>query len=141
MTNQHLFTARAEWEGLDDGVGSVAARGFKSTIALPAEFGGSRDGTNAEVLLLAALASCLTMTLAYSLERRIGSAPRIEAEVEGTFATGPLRLDSVRVKLLVGPTSAERQAIEEAVTQAEQRCMVSNLIRKTAQIDVTVDIR
>jgi peroxiredoxin-like protein len=140
VAKEHLFTARAEWEGLDDGAGKVEARGFASDIALPAEFGGSREGTNAEELLLAALASCLTMTLAYSLERHIGSAPRIEAKVEGTFVTAPLRLDSVRVHLLIGPTTGERQAIDEAVAQAEHRCMVSNLIRKTAPIEVSVEL-
>ena len=140
VSEANLFRARAIWQGLDDGIGSISAEGFDARIALPKEFGGTNSGTNAEELLLSALGSCLTMTLAFILEKGIGETPVIEANVEGRFTTGPLRLDSVSVNLSIGPTSADSSEVEEAVRRAEARCMVSNVIRLSAPIDVRATV-
>jgi peroxiredoxin-like protein len=140
VANEHTFRASAVWQGLDDGKGEVSARGFSAEIALPAEFGGGSAGTNAEELLLSALGSCFVMTLAYALEKKVSEMPHISAEIEGKFVTGPLRLASVTVNLRIGPTGATEHAIEEAVKVAEQRCMVSDIIRQAAPIEVRVDV-
>ena len=80
------------------------------------------------------------MTLAYALEKKVSETPHISAEIEGKFVTGPLRLASVTVNLRVGPTHASEHAIEDAVQVAEQRCMVSNIIRQAAPIEVRVEV-
>jgi len=84
-------------------------------IALPKEFGGTANGTNAEELLLSALGSCLTMTLAYILDKKIGETPFIVANIEGKFMTSPLRLEQVLVTISVGKTVAASSLVEEAV--------------------------
>ena len=137
---EHAFSASVDWKGEDDGEGRVSAKGFQADIALPAQFGGTREGTNAEELLLSALGSCLVMTLAYVLENKLTESPQISAQIDGKFATGPLHLVSVAVSLRVGPTDASEEVVRDAVTVAEQRCMVSGIIRKTAPIDVRVAV-
>jgi peroxiredoxin-like protein len=138
----HTFSATATWSGGETGQGVVEAPGMPSAaITLPAQFDGTVPGTNPEELLLSSLASCLTMTFAFLLESREVAFRSLHTEAVGTFVSGPSRPTAVEVSMsIVTPAGSDCNLLQDLAKRAEERCMISTLLRKSAEVAVRLEI-
>ena len=65
----HQFPVQVKWTGGRDSVGEVTGNHIQHKISIPSELGGVGIGTNPDELLVSAAASCMTISLAATLER------------------------------------------------------------------------
>src|SRR5438552_19213976 len=94
-----------------EATGAIAARSGSLPFSIPTEMGGKGKGTNPEELLLSAVASCFTLTLAIVL--RIQKLPytdlRIGAEGLVTGLPRDLKYQRITVNpMIIGADEARR---------------------------------
>ena len=78
------FTSKLTWSGGSQGV--VETGGQSLQFSVPASMGGLGVGASPEELLLSAVGSCYTATMACLTEARRLPAASIEVRVEGTVS-------------------------------------------------------
>src|SRR5690606_35502762 len=112
--------------------------------SLPAEFGGTVPGTNPEELLLAALATCLSITTGCGLEAREIDCRGVHVEVVGKVLRRPTRFESFEVTLRVTlPESADEATRDKALefaSRVDSACMVSKIVSKSAPVHVSATV-
>lgn len=121
------FTSKLTWSK-DRHSGVVETGGQSMQFSVPASMGGLGEGTSPEELLLSAVGSCFTATLAGVAGARGLPAASIEVRVEGTVSDYPG--PSARVSAItVNPTfagfepSRETEYVDAAMT-ARERCFI-----------------
>lgn len=117
-------TVSSRWDG---GLRAVVdAGGFELVVDEPETVtGGTGKGPQPTELLLASVASCMTLAVAYSARKREVELAGLHVEVTGTY-DGPQFSDlHVRVTAEV-PTGAELDAL---VASAERVCYVTRTLR------------
>lgn len=140
---KHLFRVESIWTGNSDGDGHLKGEGFALDYGVPPQLGGKPGRASPEGLLLAALASCYSATLAFLAERRRLPVTRIEIPVEGDVVRQPggtLKFTVIRLKpriYVVSDSEAHHNAIIECAHKAEQYCVVSSAIR--GNVEITID--
>lgn len=122
----------ARWEG--GWRCRVAAGGFELVVDEPESAGGTGTGPMPTEYLLAAMASCYALALAWAADRRGVTVPDLTVTVTGTY-DGP-RFS--RLQFTVVSTAAP-QVIERLVEPALRVCYVSNTIALSPPIEVTVE--
>jgi peroxiredoxin-like protein len=133
------FTSKLTWSGGRLSRGLVEAGGEVFGFSVPASMGGLGAGTNPEELLLSAVGSCYTATLAATLEAGHLPAASLKVRVDGRLSDYPGR--SARVSTItVNPTFAGvepgRSAdYESAAGKARERCFIGS------HLDPQVDYR
>jgi peroxiredoxin-like protein len=143
---QHRFALRSTWTGNSNGDGALAGAGGTLDYGPPPAFGGKPGRTNPEELLMGAVASCYSITLAILAERRRLPITRIEMECEGEVVRqvgGTLKFVSIRLSprlTLTGNDPSQIQAATDAAYKAEQYCVVSNAVRGNVEITVAPEI-
>ncbi len=124
------FEDRITWTGAGrQGSGVVHTGGQAVACSAPASMGGKGEGTSPEDLLVSAVASCYTATLASLLAK--GGLPvlRVEVAAAGTVADLPARarVSEIRVApTFVGADEQRRAAYETAARTARDRCFIGN---------------
>src|SRR5579863_7059012 len=112
----HRFQLRSVWTGKSDGDGGLTAEGRTLDYGPPPVFGGKPGRTNPEELLLGAVASCYSITLAVLAERRRLPITRIETDCEGEVVRqvgGTLKFVSIKLSphiTLMGNDPSQVQA-------------------------------
>jgi putative redox protein len=107
---------------------------FEIHVDEPVSAGGTGNGPQPTDLLLASVASCFTLALAYSANKLGLTAGGIDVSVSGTY-DGP-RFSDLRIDVrLVG---VEPEARKRLVQSAGRVCYVTNTMRKPPRITVDV---
>ena len=95
--------------------------------------GGMPTGTNPEELFVASAATCLMITLGMALERFHIPTASLQVEAEGVVEPDPAggyRFTEMRVTPEVQlRADADDQQLRQALTLAEERCIVSKVLR------------
>ena len=102
---------------------------------------GEGSGPDSEMLLVAAVANCLSSSLAFSLRKYRNEALHITATADATLsrnAQGRLRMEGIQVKLRLGEAAQNFRLLDRALAQYEDFCVVTQSVR--AAIPVTVQV-
>lgn len=120
----------AEWQG--DFRVDVTAGDFTLRVDEPARVGGSDTGPQPTDLLLAAVASCVVLSVAFSARKRGVELQRIDVTVGGNYS-GP-RFEDIEVTVL---TDAPADVADELMAAAQRVCYVTNTMRQSPRITIT----
>lgn len=127
-------TVLARWTG---GLrAEVDAGGFTLVSDEPASVGGTGTGPQPTELLLASIASCFTLAMAYSA-RKYGFELGADTEVEVTGHYRGPQFDSFRIVVRTSsPTGAE---LTRLIESAERVCYVTRTLRSSPEITVVAE--
>jgi len=130
-TTQRTRTVDAVWE---EGMRcTVTAGRFRFVADEPESAGGTDEGPQPTDLLLAALASCFTMAVAFAARKRGVTLEDLAVSATGVY-NGP-GFDDLRVAVSSSHDAAD---LARLVTAAERLCYVSNTFRNHPEITVEV---
>ncbi len=107
----------------------VTAGDFKIIVDEPASVGGTNLGPQPTDLLLASVASCFTLAVAYSARKRSVELRDLTVRVTGVY-DGP-KFSSIRVESLL---DCDASQVEPIVRAAERVCYVTNTLKADARI-------
>lgn len=124
-------TVTARWLG--DFRVDVVTGEFTSRVDEPARVGGTNTGPQPTDLLLASVASCFVLSLAYAAAKRKVVVDRIGVSVTGTY-DGP-RFASIRIEVDMPLPEDEATPLLES---AERVCYVTNTLRRPPEIAVVL---
>jgi peroxiredoxin-like protein len=146
-TEKHLFHLDSVWIGNSDGEGTlIAERGATLDYGVPPDLGGAPGRSNPEEMLLGAVVSCYSITLALLAERARLPVERIAVAAEGEVIRQPdrtLKYTAIRLHpriTLVGSTEGQRKVAQEFAHKAERYCVISSALRGNVEITVTPEI-
>jgi len=122
-------SVQARWDG---GLRAVVQAGdFELVVDEPESVpGGTNAGPQPTELLLASVASCFTIALAYSAGKRGTQLADLHVEATGTY-DGP-RFSAIQITVRAASPSNEELA--ELVTAAERICYVTRTLATTPEI-------
>lgn len=127
-------SVQAHWTG---GLRAVVQTGdFELVVDEPESVpGGTGSGPQPTELLLAAVASCFTIALAYSARKRDVALSDLHVDVTGTY-DGP-RFSAIRITV---HTAAPRgDELAKLISAAERVCYVTRTLAASPEIVVEVD--
>ena len=130
MTDQHEYaTWTARWTG---GVSAkVFGRGHSIAADEPPEFGGNDAGPMPTEILVAALASCFCMALAWSATRRGVELTSLEVDVRAERAGKEPRHGAYDIWIR---SSVPPETLTSLVALAKRVCWVSNTLATPPEI-------
>ena len=111
----------------------VAAGNFVVVADEPESVGGSDEGPQPTELLLASVASCFTLAIAYSARKRSIALAELSVKVTGVY-DGP-RFRAIHIAPQIGCDPA---LFDSLIRQAERVCYVTNTLR--SNVDIIVDV-
>jgi putative redox protein len=111
----------------------VAAGGFELVVDEPESAGGTGTGPMPTEYLLAAMASCYALALAWAAGKRGVTLPDLTVTATGTY-DGP-RFSRLQFTVV---STAAREVVERLVEPALRVCYVSNTIATSPPIEVAV---
>lgn len=124
-------SVRVRWTG---GLRAVAdIDGFEVVTDEPEASGGSGTGPQPTDLLLASVASCMAMSVAFVARKRDVDLVGLEVRVVGRYSG--LKFDRISV-LISSDTRAD--VLQGLLEEAERVCYVSNTLRHRPELDVLV---
>lgn len=112
---------------------TVSAGGFELVVDEPESAGGTATGPMPTEFLLASLASCYALALAWAAGKRGVRLPGLTVTATGTY-DGP-RFASLRLTVV---SDAPPGAIEPLLDRARRACYVSNTIAASPPIEVEI---
>ena len=124
-------TAAATWHG--DWLCSVQAGGFQLTVDEPLEVGGTGQGPMPTDLLLASVASCYALAVAWAARKRGVDLRDLRVTATGTYA-GP----RFRSLALTVHTSLAAELVEPLLEPAKRVCYVTNTLADAPEIAVAL---
>jgi putative redox protein len=127
----HTNSVVARWEG--GWRCRVSAGGFDLVVDEPESAGGTGTGPMPTEYLLAAMASCYALALAWAAGKRGITLPDLAVTATGTY-DGP-RFSRLRLSVV---SAASPEVVERLVEPALRACYVSNTIASSPPIEVTV---
>jgi|SRR5579871_1149442 len=143
----HHFRVNSVWTGDSNGDGMLtAADGRTLSYGRPPEMGGAPGRANPEEMLLSAVASCYSLTLAILVERRRLPVPRIEVSAEAEVVREPggtLKYTAIHLHpriTLTGGDEAQQKAVLDFAQKAEVYCVISRAVRGNVEITVSPEI-
>ncbi|MCS4485335.1 SACOL1771 family peroxiredoxin [Staphylococcus americanisciuri] len=145
---QHDFPITVTWQGGRDEIGQLSGEIVNHKVSIPRALGGKGIGTNPDELLVAAAASCMTISLAATLERAHLIPLQIDMHSTGTasFSDGKFRMVTITHRPTI-TLSDERQLekltqrIQQLISIADRNCMVSNSLRGNVAIEIIPNLR
>ncbi len=145
---KHGFHLTGDWTENSDGDGTLTFDwGGTLDYGVPISSGGKAGRSNPEEMLIAAVASCYSITLALLVEkRRLIPAPRIEIEADGAMIRNPdrtLKFTAITLKPKIYASdfdAATQEKIVELAHKAEEYCVISNALRGNVEITVSPEI-
>ena len=112
----------------------VDAGGFPLVADEPETFGGTGSGPQPTELLLASIASCFTLAVAYSAAKRNVTVSELKVEVTGRY-DGP-RFTAFRI--VVHTDVAPGAELDAVIAAARRVCYVTRTLADPPKIDVVV---
>ncbi len=141
-----MTTSRAEaiWDGgLKGGNGrfSAASGAFAGAYSFATRFEDAK-GTNPEELIAAALASCLSMALAGSLEAAGTPPTRITTSAACTVekAAGGFRITTMKLTVRGAVPGIDQGAFREAAEGAKNGCPVSQALQGNVEMELDAQL-
>ena len=128
-------SVQARWDGGLRAV--VSAGGFEIEADEPASAGGGGTGPQPTELLLASIASCFTLAVAYTARKRDVVLSGLEVDVTGRY-DGP-RFDAFRITVHAAEPRGE--ALTELITAAQRVCYVTRTLASPPEIEIVVGAR
>lgn len=125
-------SVRSRWDGGMRAV--VAAGGFEIVADEPASAGGAGTGPQPTELLLASIASCFTLALAYSARKRGIPLSGLEVDVTGHY-DGP-RFDGFRIT--VHTEEPRGDVLADLITAARRVCYVTRTLASPPDVEIVV---
>ncbi|MCA1720343.1 MAG: OsmC family protein [Actinobacteria bacterium] len=123
-------TVRSRWDG--DLRAVVYPGDFELLVDEPESVGGTDRGPQPTDLLLASVASCFVIALAYSARKQDVELGGLDVEVTGRY-DGP-RFSHLRITVRAKqPQGAE---LDRLVSAAERVCYVTSTLRRSPEIEV-----
>ena len=127
------FSSKLTWSAGRQGPGVLETGGQNLQFSVPASMGGPGVGTSPEELLLSAVGSCFTATLAAILDSRRLPVQSFEVVAQGlvTQYPGPAAAISTIVvnPRFIGIESGREQEYQSAATTARERCFIGKHLR------------
>ena len=123
--------ASARWDG--DLRAVVAAGGFQLIVDEPESVGGTNRGPQPTDVLLASIASCFAIAMAYAA-RKSGTVLS-DLQVTATATYEGLRFSTVAIALA---STVARETLEALIPQAKRVCYVTNTLREPPEITISV---
>jgi uncharacterized OsmC-like protein len=120
-------TVESLWEG--NWRCKVTSGDFTLVVDEPVNVGGGNAGPQPTELLLASIASCFTLALAYSARRRSIALSDLSVRATGIY-DGP-RFRSITIDSRIGCDPSE---VDQLVREAERVCYVTNTIKTNVEI-------
>ncbi len=146
MGEVHTFEVESIWTGDADGDGMLKGPDFHLDYNRPACLGGPGNQTNPEEMLVAAVVSCYSITLAGMAEGRRLPVTRIDVASEGDVVRGEdrrLKFTAIRLRPRIFTTSTDevqQQKILDSAHRAEDYCLVSQAMRGIVEITVEPEL-
>lgn len=126
-------TVRAEWAG---GLKAMVHAGeFELVSDEPESAGGTGAGPQPTELLLASIASCFTLALAYSARKWSVELTDLEVEVTGRY-DGP-RFDSFQILVRTGAPRGDD--LDRLIRSAERVCYVTRTLTSSPKIEILAE--
>lgn len=125
-------TVHTRWTGGMRAVTDVD--GFAIVVDEPETHGGAGTGPQPTDLLLASVASCLALSVAFVARKRDVELMGLEVSVVGTYKG--LRFERIAASITSGTA---RELLEGLVSEAERICYVSNTLRHGPELVIRVD--
>jgi putative redox protein len=132
MSTQRSVQAR--WDGGLRAV--VQAGGFELVADEPDSVpGGTGTGPQPTELLLAAVASCFALAIAYSAGKHGTELADLDVEVTGTY-DGP-RFSAIRIGVRAGAPQGDE--LMKLIKSAERVCYVTRTLASSPELEVVID--
>ena len=125
-------TVHTRWTGGMRAVTEVD--GFEIVVDEPETHGGTGTGPQPTDLLLASVASCIVLSMAFVARRRGVELLGLDVAVNGTY--DGLEFERISVSL---SSRTPREVLEALVPEAERVCYVSNTLRRRPELVLRVD--
>jgi uncharacterized OsmC-like protein len=107
--------------------------GFEIVVDEPETYGGAGTGPQPTDLLLASVASCVALSVAFVARKRGVELLGLDVSVVGTYKG----LEFERIAASINSGTA-RELLEGLVTEAERLCYVSNTLRRGPELVIRV---
>src|SRR6188472_1631660 len=125
-------TVRTRWTG---GMRAVTdADGFELVVDEPETHGGTGTGPQPTDLLLASVASCIALSVAFVARKRGVDLEDLDVSVVGTYQG----LEFERIAASVS-SDIPREVLEGLLSEAERVCYVSNTLRRRPELVIRID--
>ena len=137
--------AGALWTGdAKSGVGMISTES-RALYALPYSHRtrfGKQSGTNPEELLASAHATCFSMALADTLKKNGFEPKKADTVAICTVAStdGSHRITRMKLHVRAEVPGIRETVFQELVTEADQSCPISNLLRNVLEIDIAATL-
>jgi lipoyl-dependent peroxiredoxin len=144
---QFSRNATVDWKGsIMEGTGSAKAGtgAFTLPVSFPQRIGEPGGATSPEELIAAAHATCYAMVIAATMGKKNVSAARHTVTCTVTADKGDAGIVIQTSKLDVvaeGVSGIDAAGFEQMAREAEGKCPVSNALRGTLKIEVTVTVK
>lgn len=145
MAQIHEYPVTVQWNGGHKGTGVCDAghSGLHLKLAVPAEFGGTGEGTNPEELLTSAIASCYSITFGIIASMRKLPFNGLQVEAVGEVEQ-PNAATFIYNKITIRPTiHLAAEATDEQVKMAEDMshkadlyCIITSAVRDKVKVIV-----
>lgn len=110
----------------------VQAGDFLITVDEPIHVGGTNQGPEPTALLLASVASCFTISVAYAAKKQSVELRDLNVSVTGAYDGPKFRSIWLECQL-----DCDETKIPEILRTAQQVCYVTNTLKANAEISVT----
>ncbi|MDP4085918.1 MAG: OsmC family protein [Bacillota bacterium] len=144
---EHHFHLKANWPGLRNDVGDIAAGNLVTKISIPPEMDGPGVGTNPDEMLLGAAATCYIITLAAMMERshleKIQLKMESEAIVDVTNGVFTYKKIIHHPEIILKKDATEEDLIlaKRLAEKAESSCMISRAVKGNVELELQATIR
>jgi peroxiredoxin-like protein len=143
---EHHFHLKANWPGLRNDVGEIAAGNLVTKVSIPPEMDGPGVGTNPDEMLLGAAATCYIITLAAMMERSKLEKISLTMESEGIVdvTNGVITYKKIihrpRVVLKADASGRDVELARKLAEKAESSCMISRAIQGNVELELDAAI-
>jgi putative redox protein len=127
MSTRHVS---ARWDGGQSAVTDI--RGMRLAIGEDAPPLGTTSAPLPTEVLLASVASCFAIALAFVAAKRKLELPGLQVDVDGSY-DGP-RLAAIDISV---SSDADPDLVNKLIPSAERLCYVTNTLRKPPQITIS----
>ena len=144
---EHHFYLKANWPGLRNDIGEIAAGNLVTKVSIPPEMDGPGVGTNPDEMLLGAAATCYIITLAAMMERSNLDKEELTMESEGIVdvTSGIFTYKKIihrpNIKLKPDASQEDYNLAQRLAEKAEKSCMISRAIEGNVEIEIEVTIK
>lgn len=126
MTTRHVSS---RWDGGQSAITEI--RGLRLPIGEDAPPLGSTPAPLPTEVLLASVASCFTIAMAFVAAKHDATLPGLEVDVSGDY-DGP-RVASIQISV---SADADPELLRRLIPAAERLCYVTNTLRRPPEITV-----